>query len=710
MKRLEKFLFGIRELSKPVQYVKGVGPKIAEKFAKKGITTILDALYFLPLRYEDRRNIKKISQLVPGKRQVVLGEILAAGESGYRKRIFEVVVGDASGILSAKWFNYNIRYMKNIFRKGRRVLLYGEVQLFGGKKIIIHPEVEIVDGENVESKDSINFNRIVPVYSEIDGMYQKIIRRIMRRIVDENVEFLVDPLDEGILKRHNLVPLKKCFRDVHFPGDDIDENQLNRFESGAHRRLVFDELFFLELGIARKRFKFINRNGFILSDGDELVKEFLKTLDFGLTKAQERVFEGLRRKLLKGTPMNVLLQGDVGSGKTVVAFLLSLIAVASNVQVAVMAPTEILAEQHYRRFYEWLKNFRITPFLLTGDTPAKEREAVYKGIESGEIKFLIGTHALIQESVRFKNLGLCIIDEQHRFGVAQRAMLQKKGVAPHVLVMTATPIPRTLAMTLYGDLDLAVIDELPPGRKPVITRVVNGKERWRIYETVRIATKRGEQAYIVYPLIEESEKLELNAATVMFDEFRNKILPELKIALLHGRMKSEEKEKMMEGFRRGEYQVLVSTTVIEVGIDIPNATLMVIEHAERFGLSQLHQLRGRIRRSDRQAECILIAYGKPSDDAIKRLRIMEETDDGFRIAEEDLKIRGPGDFIGTRQSGLPDFRVANLMRDAKILADARNEAFRIIEEDPELKKEEHQLLKEMIDIFWKGKLEYARVG
>lgn len=710
MNRLEKFLQGIRELNKPVQYVKGVGPKIAERFAKKGIITILDALYFLPIRYEDRRNIKKISHLVPGKRQVVLGEILAAGESGYRKRIFEVVVGDVSGILSAKWFNYNIRYMRNIFRKGRRVLLYGEVQLFGGKKIIVHPEVEIIDGENVESKDSINFNRIVPVYSEIDGLYQKIIRRIMKRIVDENIEFLVDPLDEGILKRHNLIPLKKCFRDIHFPGDDSNENQLNRFESEPHRRLVFDELFFLELGIARKRFKFINRNGFILSEGDELVKEFLKILDFGLTTAQKRVFEELRRKLLKGTPMNALLQGDVGSGKTVVAFLLSLIAVASGVQVAVMAPTEILAEQHYRRFYEWLRNFRITPFLLTGDTPSKEREAVYRGIESGEIKFLIGTHALIQESVRFKNLGLCIIDEQHRFGVAQRALLQKKGISPHVLVMTATPIPRTLAMTLYGDLDLAVIDELPPGRKPVITRVVNGRERWRIYETVRAATKRGEQAYIVYPLIEESEKLELNAATVMFEEFRNKVMPELKIALLHGRMKSEEKEKMMEGFRKGEYQVLVSTTVIEVGIDIPNATLMVIEHAERFGLSQLHQLRGRIRRSDRQAECILIAYGKPSDDAIKRLKIMEETDDGFRIAEEDLKIRGPGDFIGTRQSGLPDFRVANLMRDSKILADAREEAFRIIEEDPELEKEEHQLLKQMIDIFWKEKLEYARVG
>ncbi len=710
MNHILKFLQGLKELDKPVQYVKGVGPKIAEKFSKKGIVTIYDALYFLPIRYEDRRNIKKISHLIPGKREVVLGEIIAAGDSGYRKKIFEVIVGDGSGFLSAKWFNYNIRYMRNIFKKGKKVLLYGEVQVFGGKREIIHPDVEIVDGEDESRNDSINFNRIVPVYSEIDGLYQKVIRRIMKRIVDENLDFLIDPFGEEILKRYDLPSLKQSFRDIHFPEGDMDENQLNRFESRAHRRLVFDEMFFLELGLAKRRFDFVNNKGFILSSGYELVEKFLKSLDFNLTDAQKRVFEEIRRKLSSGTPMNMLLQGDVGSGKTVVAFLASLIAVASGVQVAIMAPTEILAEQHYRRFYDWLKSFSIKPFLLTGDTPAKEKEAIYNMLESGEIKFVVGTHALIQESVRFKNLGLCIIDEQHRFGVAQRATLRQKGHAPHVLVMTATPIPRTLAMTLYGDLDLAVIDELPPGRKPVITRVVSEKERWRVYETIRNATKRGEQAYIVYPLIEESEKLDLKAATVMFEEFRNRILKELNIALLHGRMKPEEKERVMEGFRKGEYQVLVSTTVIEVGIDIPNATLMVIEHAERFGLSQLHQLRGRIRRSEKQAECILIAYGKPTDDAVRRLKIMEETDDGFRIAEEDLKIRGPGDFIGTRQSGLPDFRVANLMRDARILADARREAFRIIEEDPNLEKEEHQLLKYMLDVYWKGKLEFARVG
>jgi ATP-dependent DNA helicase RecG len=710
MNRLERFLQGLRELNKPVQYVKGVGPKLAEKFLKKGIATISDALYFLPIRYEDRRNIKKISHLIPGKKQVILGEILAAGESGYRKKIFEIAVGDGSGILSARWFNYNSRYMRNIFKKGRTVLLYGEVQFFGGKKEVIHPDIEFVDGEDVIERDSINFNRIVPVYSEIDGVYQKIIRRIMKRIIEENADFLVDPFGEKILERYNLVSLKKCFMDVHFPGNEMDENQLNRFESESHRRLIFDELFFLELGLARRKFNLVKRNGYILSNGDELVSKFLNSLNFRLTSAQERVFEELRKKLSSGSPMNVLLQGDVGSGKTVVAFLVSLIAVASGTQVAVMAPTEILAEQHYRKFSEWFKNFKLTVSLLTGDTSARDKEMIYNGLESGEIKLLVGTHALIQESVRFKNLGLCIIDEQHRFGVAQRAELQKKGVAPHVLVMTATPIPRTLSMTLYGDLDLAVIDELPPGRKNVITRVVSEKERWKIYEKIRHSAHRGEQAYIVYPIIEESEKLELNAATVMFEEFKNRILPELNIALLHGRMRSEDKEKVMDGFRNGEYHVLVSTTVIEVGIDIPNATLMVIEHAERFGLSQLHQLRGRIRRSDKQAECVLIAYGRPTDDAIKRLRIMEETDDGFRIAEEDLKIRGPGEFIGTRQSGMPDFRIANLMRDAKILADARKEAFRIIEEDPELEKEEHQLLRYMLEMFWKDKLEFARVG
>lgn len=710
MNRLEKFLIGIKELDKPIRYVKGVGPKIAEKFSKKGITTISDILYFLPIRYEDRRNIRKISRIIPGRRQVVLGEILTAGESRYRKKIFEIVVGDGSGILSAKWFNYNVHYMRNIFKKGKKVLLFGEVRIFGGKKEIIHPDVEIISGEDVVGRDNINFRRIVPVYSEIDGLYQKTIRKIMKRIIDERVEFLVDPLPEAILRRHNLIPLKECFRNVHFPENDLDENKLNRFESEMHRRLVFDELFFLELGLAKRRLNFVTGRGYVLTNGYGLVQQFLSSLDFRLTDAQLKVFEEIKKKLASGKPMNMLLQGDVGSGKTIVAFLASLIAVASGVQVAIMAPTEILAEQHYRRFYEWLQNFKITPFLLTGNTTLKDKEAIYKGLESGEIKFLVGTHALIQESVNFKNLGLCIIDEQHRFGVAQRALLQKKGITPHVLVMTATPIPRTLSMTLYGDLDLTVIDELPPGRKPVITRVINEKERWRVYDDIRSAAKRGEQAYIVYPLIEESEKLELRAATVMFEEFRTKILPELNIGLLHGRMKSEDKEKVMEAFRKGEYQVLVSTTVIEVGIDIPNATLMVIEHAERFGLSQLHQLRGRIRRSERQSECILIAYGKPSEDAIKRLRIMEETDDGFKIAEEDLNIRGPGDFIGTRQSGLPDFRVANLMRDTKILFEARNEAFRVIEEDTGLEKEEYQLMKYMLDIYWKGKLEFARVG
>jgi len=709
MNIIEKFLLGIRELNKPIQYVKGVGPGRAEKFKKKGITTVLDALYFLPIRYEDRRNIKKISMVVPDKKQVIMGEVIVSGESGYRKRMFEVAVSDGTGILTARWLNYNVHYMRKAFKKGVKVLFYGEVEFFGGKRMILHPDVEFLE-EGELNNDSINFNRIVPIYSEIDGIHMKIVRRIMKRILDEHLKFIVDPLDEPVIKKFGLLPLDKSFKEVHFPEEELDEERLNRFESRGHRRLVFDELFFLELGLARRRANFTGKNGFVLSEGDTLVRKFLEGLDFKLTPSQERVFKEIREKLLKGSPMNVLLQGDVGSGKTVIAFLASLIAIANNVQVAVMAPTEILAEQHHRRFRDWLKNFGVTPYLLTGDTAPSERERIYNGISSGEIKIVIGTHALIQDSVRFNKLGLCIIDEQHRFGVAQRAELQKKGITPHVLVMTATPIPRTLSMTLYGDLDLVVIDELPPGRKPVITRVVDEKQRWNVYQKIRAVAREGHQVYIVYPLIEESEKIDLQAAKVMFEEFRTKILPELKIALLHGRMKSEEKERVMEEFRRGAFQVLVSTTVIEVGIDIPNATLMIIEHAERFGLSQLHQLRGRIRRSDAQAECVLIAYGKPGDDAMKRLRIMEETDDGFRIAEEDLKIRGPGDFIGTRQSGLPDFRVANLMRDARILYYAREEAFKIVNEDPHLTLPKNQLMNTMLEIFWKDKLDLARVG
>lgn len=705
---IEKFLRYIRELDKPLQYVKGVGPKLAEKFSRKGLNTIRDAIYYLPIRYEDRRRIKKISQITTGKKQVVMGEVLVSGVSGFRKKIFEVAIGDGSGILTAKWFNFNINYMRSAFKKGRKVILFGDVNIFSGRREIVHPDVEFID--NGDPQDSLNFNRIVPVYGEVGGVYQKIIRRIMKKIIDESMGLIVDPLNEDILKKYNLPTLTDALRRVHFPNDEDSEDEMNRFDSPSHRRLVFDELFFLEVGLAVKKWSLLKEKGLVLDKGDELVQKFLSTLNFKLTSAQVHVFQEIRKKLRRDYPMNLLLQGDVGSGKTVVAFLATLIAIASGAQVAIMAPTEILAEQHYRRFLEWLKDFGVTPVLLTGDVTRSTRDEIYTGIERGEIQIVIGTHALIQESVKFKNLGLCIIDEQHRFGVVQRAELQRKGAHPHVLVMTATPIPRTLSLTLYGDLDLAVIDELPPGRKPVITRVVNERERWRVYDIVRSVAKRGEQAYIVYPLIEESEKLDLNAATVMFEEFKSRILPDLKIALLHGRMNPSEKEEVMEKFRSGEFQVLVSTTVIEVGIDVPSATLMVIEHAERFGLSQLHQLRGRIRRSTKQAECILVAYGKPTDDAMRRLKIMEETDDGFRIAEEDLKIRGPGDFIGTRQSGLPDFRIANLIRDAKLLSIAREEAFRIVEEDPELAKPENQLLKLMLPVYWKDKLELARIG
>ncbi|HEY4716180.1 MAG TPA: ATP-dependent DNA helicase RecG [bacterium] len=700
----------MRELQKPIQFVRGVGPNLAKRFSAKGIDTIENALNFYPLRYEDRRNIKKIANLNPGAKHVVMGEVLVSGESGYRKKAFEAIIGDGTGMLTAKWFHYKTIYMQKIFKKGRKVVFYGEVKFFGGKRMLIHPEVEIIDSGNEGEPDSLNFNRIVPIYSAIDGVYPKVLRRIMERIAQEYLDFIPEPFSEERLKRFNLIYLREAFRKIHFPDDSDDVDKLNRYESPAHRRLVFDELFFLEVGLAYKKKLYEKEKGIMIIPDDSINEKFRNMLPFRLTSAQERVVMEIKADLSRSYPMHRLLQGDVGSGKTVVAFVAALTCIGGGFQVALMAPTEILAEQHFLRYRNWLNTLDIRSALLTGDVPKSEKTKLLEEIEDGSIKMVIGTHALIQESVRFKNLGLCIVDEQHRFGVMQRSLLQKKGGQPHVLVMTATPIPRTLSMTLYGDLDLSVIDEMPPGRKPVLTRVVNGKDRLSVYNRIREAMNKGEQAYIVYPLIEESEKLELRAAKQMFQEFREKIFPDIKIGLLHGRMKSQEKEDVMSKFRDGSIHVLVSTTVIEVGIDIPNATLMVVEHAERFGLSQLHQLRGRVKRSDSPAECILVAYRRPTEDAYRRLKIMKETDDGFRIAEEDLKIRGPGDLIGTRQWGMPDFRVANLMRDAKILSDARNEAFSAIESDPELTKPENQILKTILSLYWKNNLELARVG
>jgi ATP-dependent DNA helicase RecG len=485
---------------------------------------------------------------------------------------------------------------------------------------------------------------------------------------------------------------------------------LDEMRSAAHKRLIFDELFYFELAMALKHKGNVLEEGIAFQEAGELSGRFLSILPFGLTAAQNRVIEEIRSDMSRPSPMHRLLQGDVGSGKTVVSMAAMLTACENGYQAAMMAPTEILAEQHFRNIRRWSAALGLKTVLLLGSTRPAEKKDLVRQIEAGEIHIVVGTHALIQEAVDFRNLGLVVVDEQHRFGVVQRAALRAKGSNPDVLVMTATPIPRTLAMTVYGDLDISVIDEMPPGKKPVKTKIFYEKERPRVYEIIRKEVVKGNQVFIVYPLVEESEALDLKDATRMAEHLQKDVFPELRIGLIHGRMKGQEKDDIMKFFNDGRLDVLVSTTVIEVGIDIPQASLMVIEHAERFGLAQLHQLRGRVGRSDIPSYCVLMTDYRGSENARKRLRIMEQTNDGFRIAEADLEIRGPGEFMGTRQSGFPDFRVANILRDGRLLNDARTEAFLLVEKDPRLGRPEHSVLREVLLWKWEGRLDLARTG
>ncbi len=698
-------------LQTPIQYVKGVGPRLAKLLEKKGVLTVEDGLYFLPRCYEDRRLLKKISALRAGEKETGFGEILLSGMVFFqnrKRRVFEVLVGDETGKMTLKWFHGNERYLKERFKKGRKLIFSGEVRWFNYQKEIHHPDVEIVEGDIEE--DYLNFKRIVPIYSETEGLYQRTLRRLMKNIVDGYAGELTSRIPEEILERHDLIGFSEAFRRVHFPPDGESLEGLNLHRSDGHRRIIFDEFFFLELGLAVKKRGVALETGLSFRTDGCLAQTLMNQLSFALTRAQEKVLSEIVEDMEKPHPMNRLIQGDVGSGKTIVALLACLRAVECGYQTAIMAPTEVLAEQHYLTIHRWVEPLGVGVALLTSNIKGSERGEIYERIRRGEVRIVIGTHAVIQEQVEFQRLGLAIIDEQHKFGVVQRGLLKKKGGNPDVLVMTATPIPRTLAMTLYGDLDISLIDEMPPGRMPVETKVFPESGRGKVYRIVEEEVKKGRQAFIVYPLVEESEKLDLKDATQMAEHLRKDVFPEFRIGLLHGRMKSNEKEAIMLEFKEGNIQVLVATTVIEVGIDIPNASVMVVEHAERFGLSQLHQLRGRIGRGRFPSKCILLAQYRSSEEARVRLQAMERTNDGFKVAEQDLELRGPGDFFGIRQSGLPDFRVAQLIRDAPILIEARKEAFRLVEEDPALEKPFHRDMREVLVKRWKGRLELATIG
>jgi ATP-dependent DNA helicase RecG len=699
-----------RLLKTPMQYVKGVGPKISQLLKKKGIETIEDALYNLPIRYEDRREIRRIAELTVGEQGVGLAEVIVADEVFYprsRRRIFQAVLGDGSGFITAKWFQ-GIRYIKGRLKKGDRVIFCGEIKGYRSEREILHPDLEWVEGTE---GDSLNFGRIVPVYSETEGLYQRRIRGIMYQVVQDTAGKIDSPIPPRICTRCSLMPFAEAIREVHFPQGYSDLARLNLKTSGPHQRLSFEEFFFLELGMALRR-RGIAREEGIAFDVVRTPKatNLLKRFPFSLTKAQERVIAEIKEDMGKPHPMNRLLQGDVGSGKTAAALVASLIAVDNGYQAAMMAPTEILAEQHYLNFKEWLDGIGVSTCLLTGKRKGRERDRLYQAINAGEIDLVVGTHALIQEGLSFNRLGLSVVDEQHRFGVMQRARLRRKGEVPDLLVMTATPIPRTLAMTLYGDMEVSILDEMPGGRGPLVTKVCREKGYGEVYRTVEDEIAKGRQAFVVYPLVEESEQMDLRDATQGAKRLQQEVFPHAAVGLIHGRMKGEEKEEIMRAFRAGEIQILVATTVIEVGIDCPNATVMVIEHAERFGLSQLHQLRGRIGRGPHPSVCFLVAAARMGKEAWRRLKVMEQTLDGFRIAEEDLAMRGPGEFLGIRQWGLPDLRAANLIRDVRLLQQAREEAFALIEQDPELSSADHLLLKEVIRERWQERLELAAVG
>jgi len=674
-------------LQQPVAAVKGVGPRLEKFLRARGLTTIEDLLFNLPLGYLDQRGGVKISGLRPGEYVSFVATLVNAGEVRYRRRkVFEAVLTDGSGLVTAKWFHYGSWLSQRLRRFKGKLRVSGTLRLFAGKLEVHHPELEEVEGSAEEE------GAIVPRYSPVPGIPPRTYRRIIEQVVETYVPHVPETLPPAVRDYFQLFDLQAALRQVHFPTDMPDRGEL----SPGLRRLIFEELFFLELQIVRGKEELSRRTGHAMTLDRDFLRRVGKLLPFTLTEAQKRVMREIATDLAWARPMNRLLQGDVGCGKTIVALLTALIVIANGFQAAVMAPTEILAHQHLVNMEPYARALDIPLTLLTARLKAREKQSRIEAVARGEARLVIGTHALIQEHVAFQRLGLVIIDEQHRFGVMQRLALRRKGGSPHVLVMTATPIPRTLAMTLYGDLEVSVIDELPPGRIPVETRVVEAEERGRVYEVLRREFAAGRQAYIIYPLVEESEKSDLKDVTTMTAELQHRVFPGVGIAMLHGRMPVEEKQAVMEAFVTKRVKLLVATTVIEVGIDVPDATVMVIEHPERFGLCQLHQLRGRVGRGGQRSSCFLIHEGGGLETR-QRLAVMEETNDGFRIAEEDLRLRGPGELIGLRQSGLADLRIANLVRDASILSSARRAALALLEKDPEIARPAHAAIRAKLE-------------
>ncbi len=700
-------------LEDALQYIKGVGPKRAFVLDKLGIKSIEDCLFFLPFRYEDRTLVKKIADLVPGERVTFTGEIVVADTQriGRRKKILEIQIEDETGTIPAKWFRFRELYMVEKYPIGARVIVSGkpEISRYQGKRLeVTHPDMEVI---SLKENETPEIGKLIPVYHSTEGLHLKTLRGILSRVVETHANLLQEILPDEIIRRHQFPSRSEALKQVHLPTNDLPVKDLDHFRTPAQKRLIFEEFFLIQVGLAFKK-KLVPKTkgpGRAMKTRGPLIGKFIKLLKFELTQAQKRILGEIMDDLEQDKPMNRLIQGDVGSGKTVVALICLLTAVENKTQCALMVPTEILAEQHFLNIKPHCEALGVSIELVTSALPAKEKKRIQQNIQEGNVDIVIGTHALIQKGIEFKNLGLAVIDEQHRFGVLQREAIGKKGGHPHILVMTATPIPRSLALTLYGEMDVSFLDEFPPGRQPIATRIFYEPKRDQAYALLRAEAEQGRQAFVVCPLIEESETLDLKTAIEVQEYLQNQLFPDLKIQLIHGKMKKEERQQIMTDFLAKKIDVLVATTVIEVGIDVPNATLMIIEHAERFGLSQLHQLRGRVGRGQHASQCLLIAYSSVSEDGKARLEAIQKSNDGFVIAEEDLKIRGPGDFMGTRQSGMPILRVANLIRDIKILESARKEAFSLLDRDPGLKDPQHQNLRQAMQSYLGDKLNLMNI-
>jgi ATP-dependent DNA helicase RecG len=667
-----------------VKFLKGVGPRLAQLLGTVGIHTVENLLYYFPRRYLDYNNRVKISELQQGQDVTVIGAIRAVNAYNSKNgniAIVNVTIEDETGLMSANWFygksskaaleSYKSRYVK-----GADVMVSGKVKWDSYKRIpaIDRPQIEILsyqDASGAQEADSIHAGRIVPIYSLTEGLNLRFLRKAIYQALQDYLDSIIDPMPAEILTCYNLMGLREALRQIHFP-----ENR--QLATTARERLVFDELFYvqLRLGLMRQQYKRTVKGLSLTYKEGGYAEQLRKLLPFDLTGAQKRVLAEIGQDIASDEPMYRMLQGDVGSGKTIVAILTLLAAVENGYQGALMAPTEILAEQHYRKCVEWLTPLGLRAGLFVGKSGAKERRVLRQDLLNGQIHVAVGTHALIQDDVEFANLGVVVVDEQHRFGVRQRTLLKGKGNHPEMLTMTATPIPRSLAMTIHGDLDVSLLDELPPGRTPIKTILLTHSQIGKAYQLIRQEIVKGRQAYIVFPLIEESETLSAKAATSEAERLQQEVFQDLRIGLLHGKMRPEEKDTVMSRFAAGETDILVSTTVVEVGVDVPNSTVMVIENADRFGLSQLHQLRGRVGRGSHQSYCVLVSDSR-AEATLTRLSILTESEDGFWISEKDLELRGPGEFLGTRQSGLPDFVLADLLEDKEILERARQAAMTI---------------------------------